>query len=102
MLLCQEGSCLCLILKRCIEGGRVGAYLFPGHSDQLLFCVEVGGVLGIVRKSEKIKMGFNVSLLNSHPAVMNILHLQNAFLWFKKLQPLKWKMRQALNYSLNV
>ena len=43
MLLCQEGSCLCLILKRCIEGGRVGAYLFPGHSDQLLFCVEVGG-----------------------------------------------------------
>ena len=58
--------------------------------------------MGIVRKSEKIKMGFNVSLLNSHPAVMNILHLQNAFLWFKKLQPLKWKMRQALNYSLNV
>ena len=81
----------------------MGAYLFPGHSDQLLFCVEVGGGgLGIVRKSEKIKMGFNVSLLNSHPAVMNILHLQNAFLWFKKLQPLKWKMRQALNYSLNV
>ena len=82
----------------------MGAYLFPGHSDQLLFCVEVGGggVMGIVRKSEKIKMGFNVSLLNSHPAVMNILHLQNAFLWFKKLQPLKWKMRQALNYSLNV
>ena len=43
--------------------------------------------MGIVRKSEKIKMGFNVSLLNSRPAVMNILHLQNAFLWFKKLQP---------------
>ena len=21
----------------------MGAYLFPGHSDQLLFCVEVGG-----------------------------------------------------------
>ena len=30
----------------------MGAYLFPGHSDQLLFCVEVGGgVMGIVRKS---------------------------------------------------
>ena len=52
--------------------------------------------MGIVRESEKIKMGFNVSLLNSRPAVMNILHLQNAFLWFKKLQPSKWKMRQAL------
>ena len=79
----------------------MGAYLFPGHSDQLLFCVEVGGVMGIVRESEKIKMGFNVSLLNSRPAVMNILHLQNAFLWFKKLQPSKWKMRQALNYMLS-
>ena len=32
----------------------MGAYLFPGHSDQLLFCVEVGGggggFRGIVRK----------------------------------------------------
>ena len=25
----------------------MGAYLFPGHSDQLLFCVEVGGGGGV-------------------------------------------------------